>query len=171
MNIILIGFKAAGKSTIGRKLSKRTGMDFIDLDSYIVQLHDEEKRENINCREIFNKYGERYFRELEKNALNAIKTENTVLAVGGGAVESEKNRSRIKRLGKVIYLFNNKDILFSRIENQGLPPFMDSDNPRESFETLFKKRDLLYKTVADDIIICDNLSYEDILDEIIKVME
>jgi len=80
MNLILIGYMASGKSTIGNYLAKVLNYSFIDLDNYI------EKKENLSVKEIFSQKGEIYFRKLENTALKEIvnNKENFVLSLGGG---------------------------------------------------------------------------------------
>jgi len=80
-NIILIGFMAAGKDTVGRVLARQTGRSFLSTDELI------ELRENRTISEIFNDAGEGYFRRLEREILEKIKdVKNTVIATGGGIV-------------------------------------------------------------------------------------
>lgn len=80
MIIILIGYMGSGKSTVGKKLSKIVGFDFIDLDSYI------EEKEGKKISELFRSKGEIYFRKVESQYLNTLLElkSNTVLALGGG---------------------------------------------------------------------------------------
>ena len=79
-NISLIGFMGTGKTTIGKILAERIGYKFIDVDEYIV------KTEGKPINEIFEKYGEDYFRDLETKAIKKIlKEENQVISTGGGA--------------------------------------------------------------------------------------
>ena len=79
-----------GKSTIGRSLSKKLNMRFIDLDRLI------EKRESTTIKEIFKEKGEKYFRDLErKMALKKLKQENSIIALGGGAFIDSQIRKEV----------------------------------------------------------------------------
>jgi len=80
MKVVLIGYMASGKSTVGKLLASQLGIDFIDLDEYI------EEREKKSIKNIFSEKGEIYFRKLEHNILVEILNENRslVLSTGGG---------------------------------------------------------------------------------------
>lgn len=98
-NIILIGFMGVGKTTVGKLLSQRIGYRFIDTDELIVSTA------GISIPDIFARYGEKYFRELEKRAIgHALRSSNVVLATGGGAVVDPANFLLLKERGCVIAL-------------------------------------------------------------------
>ena len=85
--IVLTGFMGAGKTTVGRLLAERLGWEFLDLDAHI------EARVNAAVPDIFAQHGEPHFRRLESSALaNALSHKQTVLALGGGALEQLTNR-------------------------------------------------------------------------------
>lgn len=160
MNYIFIGFKAAGKSTIGKSFAEASHLTFIDLDHVIEELEDQGR----NCREIFNQSGSDYFRELERKALYSLKDQNNiVLALGGGTLDNKNNHSLIKELGKVIYLDCDQKMVYARIEKEGFPKFIDSF---ETFEKLYKQRSATYNEVADIIISCNTDSVTEPLQEI-----
>ncbi|MBR9698905.1 shikimate kinase [Candidatus Woesearchaeota archaeon] len=154
MNLIIIGFKAAGKTTIGKMVAKKNDTHFIDTDDMI-----EEKGES--CREIMEKHGEEHFKKKEKEVIMSLEADNTIIAVGGGALDSEENRMKLKKLGKMVYLKLSKDILLERLKKQGFPPYMDES----SFPEIFEKRDKIFQ-MADDTIGCDNKTPEKISEEI-----
>ncbi len=97
MKIYLIGMPGSGKTTIGKKLAERINYRYIDLDEYI------EKQACLFISEIFQMYGEKYFRDLESNMLLELsKLDNIVVACGGGIVVNKKNKNLMK--GLVLYL-------------------------------------------------------------------
>ncbi len=115
--IVLTGFMGAGKSTVGLRLAQRLGWDFIDLDDEIV------RAEEKSIASIFDSIGETRFRELEQNALaTAIRRENIVVALGGGAIETAANRQRIHEdeSALLLYLSAPLQVLIERCENQQL---------------------------------------------------
>ena len=165
MNIILIGFKAVGKTTYGKALAKEKEMHFIDSDNLIEKINKEKKDETRTFRSIFNKYGEKYFRQIEKEAIKRItKMDNKIVSLGGGAVEN--NLKEIKSLGKVIYLKDDKEVLFSRIKRKGFPKFFDKDNPRKSFDKLYEKRKKEYGKVSDIELDISGLKKTDVIKKI-----
>ena len=93
MNIVLIGFMGAGKTTIGRKTAARLGYWFVDMDYQI------ERSQNARVTEIFEKHGQQYFRALETKLLKQLtKVENTVVATGGGVLTTEGNLALINQI-------------------------------------------------------------------------
>ena len=156
-NIILIGMKACGKSTVGKLLAKKLGINFIELDQKIEKNHLTSKKEKLNFRKIFKKYGENYFRQLESDTLKKITQEKKdskfVLSCGGGTPLNEDNQKILKKLGKVIFLNAEEEILLPRIIRNGIPAFFPYQNdPKKSLSELLEKRRPIYKTVANKII-------------------
>jgi len=99
MNIILTGFMGSGKSTYGKMLSDITGMKFIDTDKLI------EEKTGFTVTEIFTRYGEKRFREIESNIIEEVSDmDGCVIATGGGAVMSSQNMENLRKNGKIIYL-------------------------------------------------------------------
>src|SRR3989339_1231267 len=91
-HIILIGFKAVGKSSVARSLAQQLNLNLIDLDQEIERSH-----KNLSCREIVEQKGEAHFRELEEQTLERIlKSDPSIIALGGGAILNLKNRELIK---------------------------------------------------------------------------
>ena len=78
-NIVLIGMMGSGKSLVGKIVSKKLNLDFIDIDNKI------EERENRTIFDIFKKNGESYFRKIEEDlSIKYLKLENKVISLGGG---------------------------------------------------------------------------------------
>jgi shikimate kinase len=170
MNIILIGFKATGKTTYGKALAKKTNLKFIDIDDIIVDLNKSKANPEKNCREIYKQKGKKFFRALETEAINELeKIKNSVIATGGGIFENKNNKELIKKYGKIILLNDDKDSVYKRIEKRGFPPFFDKENPRKSFEELFEKRQKDYLEIADNTIECTNKKPEEIIEELVTI--
>ena len=137
--------KACGKSTVGKLLAEKLKVDFIELDSEIEKAHLMDKGERLTFREIFNKHGAIYFRQLEskilKNILLEKRTKKFVLSCGGGTPLDENNQKNLKKLGKVIFLDVDKIVLLPRILKHGVPAFFSHPNdPKKSLDELLKKR-------------------------------
>ena len=98
-NLVLTGMMGVGKSTIGKRLAKKLGLKFIDLDKII------EKREGTTIKDIFNTKGEDYFRKIEKRtALQEFKKSNNVIALGGGAFMNKDIRKEVEISGVSFWL-------------------------------------------------------------------
>ncbi len=113
MIISLMGFMASGKSSIGRILSDKLKLNFIDLDVFI------EGKEGLTIKEIFEREGEAYFRKLESTYLDWIvdNHQNLVLALGGGTPCQENNWTTINKTNS-IYLYKTNDQLFERLHSR-----------------------------------------------------
>tara|TARA_R110002124_G_scaffold89023_1_gene228055 strand:- start:232 stop:747 length:516 start_codon:yes stop_codon:yes gene_type:complete len=112
MKIVLLGYMASGKSSVGKKISKRLKMNFIDLDDYIID------KEKATISEIFKEKGEIYFRNIENKYLNEIlsKNDNFILSLGGGTPCYSNNMEIIKEKATIsIYLQGNVPTMVKRL--------------------------------------------------------
>ena len=90
MKLFLIGMPGCGKSTLGKKLAKKLNYEFIDMDNYI------EQQACMFVDEIFEAYGEEFFRALEQNTLKDFnKMDNVIIATGGGVIKNKANKNNI----------------------------------------------------------------------------
>ena len=150
-NIILCGFMGCGKSTVGALLAKKTGMAFIDLDSYI------EKKQGMTISDIFEKYGEAHFRQLEKDASKELSLKNgMVIAAGGGTLTFQENVDVFHTNGKIILLDLPLETVAKRLENDTSRPLLNRPDKIEAMKALYDKRLPLYKAAADIIVNGDN---------------
>ena len=162
MRLILIGPMASGKSTTGRKLSKRLNLDFIDIDEEV------EKSAGVSISWIFDVEGERKFREREsKELINSLKNDNCVIATGGGVILTEQNRSLIKK-GTVIYLETSIQTQLERTLNDDKRPLLqESDNAEQTLRELKEIRDPLFKECANITIKEGKNSHNEVVDKIV----
>jgi len=162
LNIVLIGFMGCGKTTIGRKLAVRLGYRFIDTDYQI------EKEQNTRVKELFSKFGEPYFRELETDLLERLtRVNNTIVATGGGILTTTGNIEIIQRIGKSIYLKACVEDIFERISRNDKRPMLQTDNPLQTVISLMDKRQGYYEQ-ADYTINTGSLRMGNIVSQIIK---
>ena len=163
-NLVLIGMMGSGKSTIGRILSKKTNSRLIDTDELI------EKETNLKIKDIFRKKGEIFFREIEeKITIEALKSSNNIIAIGGGAFLNDKIRKEINNNSISIWLKWSEEILISRIKNSKKRPkaYLLKE---EQLANLIKDRSEIYSK-ADYKINCDSLKKNEISDKILKIYE
>lgn len=139
MKIILIGFMGVGKTVIGKKLAKKLNIRWVDIDEEI------EKREQKSIENIFEVYGEGYFRILENNLLKElVNQDNIVISTGGGILKKEENYSILKNEKNVVFLDANVDTIIKNLSSN-----KDEINRRPLLKTSIN----LYKTI-------ENLLYE-----------
>ncbi|MCX7876690.1 MAG: shikimate kinase [Melioribacteraceae bacterium] len=135
MKIFLTGFMTSGKSTIGPILANVLGYDFYDLDREI------EQNEKLTVVEIFEKFGEQYFREAESKILNElVKKDNLVISLGGGTIVNQNNYEMMKRSGKIIYLKVSPSTLYKRLKHKTDRPIFKDLVLNNKNETEFIKR-------------------------------
>ena len=135
--VYLCGFMGCGKSHIGRMLSKECCAVFIDLDRYIVD------KEKMRIPEIFEKYGEPYFRELEAKYIKNFKG-RTVVATGGGAIIWDEAALFAGQQGTVIFLDVPFKVCYERIKGDENRPIV-VNSTKEQLEELYNKRYPIYK--------------------------
>jgi shikimate kinase len=168
MNIILIGFKNCGKTTVGKYLAARLQSTFIDTDRVLENYYSQKSTIKLSVREIYTKEGGALFRALEKNALATLtEIHNTIIATGGGIVIDSDNVTALKKLGTVVYLRATKELLLSRAQSSEVPAFLDQNNKRESFEQMYNERKDIYEAVADYIVEVDKCNVDNIADQIL----
>lgn len=137
LNIVLTGMPGAGKSYIGEKLAKLLAhFTFIDTDVEI------ERSAGKSISEIFEQEGEDYFRELETEVVERIcESRNQIVSIGGGAFQSSKNISNLKKSGLIFYLKASPKELYERIKAESHRPLIQVENPLKSLEKIFKSRE------------------------------
>ena len=119
-NLILTGFMGTGKTSLGKLLAEKLGRCFIDLDQKI------EQDTGLTIPQIFEMYGEKYFRELEKKAVEEVsQRRNLVIATGGGTVKDEENIRMLKSSRMIICLTTEPEEIFRRTERRGERPVLD----------------------------------------------
>lgn len=168
-NIALIGFMGTGKTTVGKLLSKKLNMKFVESDNIIVE------QANKSINEIFEKFGEEKFREIEKNIIKKLsKEKNTIISCGGGVVIKKENISNLQKSSIIILLNSEIKEIIKRLETDKSRPLLKSENKLEKkkrITLLLDKRKDLYLDSADIIIDTTGKKPEQITEEIISVMK
>ena len=140
-NLVLTGFMGTGKTSLGKLLAEKLGRGFVDIDQKI------EQDSGMTIPQIFEKYGEKYFRELEKNAVKEVAArKNLVIATGGGTVKDEENIRLLKDSGVMVCLTTEPEEIFRRTERRGERPVLDaSDEDRlNTIKKLLAERQKFY---------------------------
>ncbi|MFQ5456080.1 MAG: 3-dehydroquinate synthase [Nitrospirota bacterium] len=160
-NIVLIGFMGTGKTKVGSRLAKRLKYGFIDTDKII------EDKEGKTISEIFGRYGEEYFRDIEKKMINDIsKYKGSVIATGGGVVLNPANIASLKKNGIIVCLKASPDIILSRTKNNKSRPLLNSEDRISEITRLLKSREPYYAN-ADIVIDTSDISIEKAVEKII----
>jgi shikimate kinase len=163
-NIVLVGFMGTGKSVAGKILARKLGRDFLELDEII------EKREGVSIKEIFEKKGEPYFRQLEKEAVReASKKKGIVISAGGGVIVDQENFRNLKKGGMIICLEASPDLILKRTKNKTCRPLLNVPDPKKKIEELLEKRAPYYRK-ADFCIDTDSLSVDEVVEKIMGLV-
>lgn len=162
-NIFLVGFMGTGKSTIARRMKQKYHMEIIEMDELI------EKKEGMSIPELFQTYGEEYFRNLETELLSEIQEkENLVVSCGGGAVLREENVRKMKGCGMVVLLTASPQTILKRVRNNNRRPLLEGKKTIQDIQELMEARREAYESAADIRICVDNKNSEDICVEIMN---
>src|SRR5689334_18525522 len=103
MNLLLFGFKASGKTHFGQLLAHKMHRPFIDTDDLLLELYKKETGQSKKAKQIYEKLGEKGFRELEKRTLYLLKeVQNSIIALGGGAVLDPENVLFLQKVGALV---------------------------------------------------------------------
>lgn len=163
-NIILIGFMGCGKTSVGIRLSYAMKQTMIDTDKWI------ERKQKMTISEIFASQGEEAFRQMEKQCLaELIEKENgRIISTGGGLPVREENHALLKELGRVYYLKVSPEKVYERLKNDTTRPLLQTKDPQARIRELLAYREPFYEKCADEIIEVSDLSFEEIIAQIVK---
>lgn len=163
-NIYLVGFMGTGKTAVGKELSKRLNLDFVDIDKMIVE------REKRSINDIFASSGEQYFRKIEKEILEETANQKAkVVSCGGGIVLNYDNIALMKQTGSLIALSARIDVILQRTKNNNKRPLLNAANPKEKIAELLEFRKPYYSK-ADFIIDTSDLSVGQVVEKILAVV-
>lgn len=146
--VVLVGLMGAGKTCIGRELSRRLGVDFVDADTEI------EAAANCSIEDIFRLYGEKAFRDGERRVIaRLLGNPAHVLATGGGAFMDGETRTRIREEGVAVWLRADLDLLVNRVGRRNNRPLLKEGDPRDILQRLIDER---YPVYAEADIVVDS---------------
>ena len=161
-NIFLIGFMGAGKSTISDYLKNVLAMDVVEMDQCIVE------RQGMSISDIFETYGEEYFRELETNLLIEMQSRsNVVVSCGGGVPMRERNVAEMKKNGRVVLLTAKPETILERVKDNHDRPLLENNKNVSFIADLLEKRRAKYEAAADIVVETDGKSELEICEELI----
>lgn len=166
MNIVLTGFMASGKTEIGKAAAEISRRTLIDTDELIVS------KTNMTINEIFEKYGEEYFRELERGAVKeAAAAVNAVISTGGGTVLDTRNIDELRKTGVIFNLNPDFSVIKSRLENaRKTRPLLKSDSV-ENIEKRFNARKRFYDNCDYKVRVTNGRTPRSYAMEILKIMD
>ena len=163
-SVVLVGMMGAGKSTIGRRLSSRLGMPFLDADAEI------EAAAGVSIPDIFESRGEPDFRDGEARVIaRLLDSGPAVLATGGGAFMRKETRDRIRDKAVSIWLKVDADVIMRRVKRRSDRPLLQTADPEATVGRLISEREPVYRQ-ADLTIWSRDVPHEKIVEECIEAL-
>lgn len=159
--ILLVGMMGAGKTTVGKRLATRLGLDFVDSDNEI------EAAAGMPIADIFASRGEDEFRAGEARVIARLLREHSgVIATGGGAFINPETRAAIKQAAISVWLKADLDLLFARVSKRPTRPLLQTDNPRQTLSKLIDQRYPIYAE-ADITLFSKDVPHEAVVSALI----
>ena len=170
MNLVLIGYRGSGKTTVGRRLADRLKMRFVDTDDLI------EERQGNPVSDIVKSHGWGHFRKLERNTIEEIsKEDHLIIAPGGGAVLDTDNVKALRENGFIIWLKADKQTLLKRMnQDPGTNtrrPTLTGKGTSEELKEVMSLREPIYKRVSEIQIDTSTLGVEAVVENILTVLK
>jgi len=164
-NIVLIGFMGTGKTTVGQQISKELWMPMVDTDTMV------EVDNQMIIGEIFDRYGEGYFRNLETAAVRKVsKFKSHVISTGGGVVLRFENLNLLQENGLLFCLRATPEEIFERIKDESRRPLLKDPDPPNKIRQLLQARQAHYQRIEHQIE-TTNLSIEEVTNQIIGIYQ
>jgi shikimate kinase len=165
-NLVLIGYRATGKTTLARRLAERLGWSWIDADVEI------ERRAGKSIARIFAEQGEPAFRDLESLVIaDLCGREHVVLAAGGGAPVRQENRRPMRESNHVVWLTARPETILARMSGDHTTaarrPSLTEHDPLEEIVQLLRTREPIYRETAHWVVDTEGKTPEQLTDEIL----
>ena len=162
--IVLVGLMGAGKTTVGRRLSERLGIPFIDAD------HEIEAAAGKTIPEIFADHGEAYFRDGERKVIARLLDGGPrVLATGGGAYMNAETRQNIRKRGIAVWLRADLALLMKRVKKRSDRPLLKTSDPEATMQMLIDQRYPVYAE-ADITVDSRDAAHAVMVQDVIKAL-
>lgn len=161
-NIALIGFMGTGKSTVSHYLRDALAMEEKETDAMIVE------SEGMPITEIFERYGESYFRNRESETVLKLQdVHRAIISCGGGLVMRDENIANLKKSSRIVLLTATPETILERVKNSRERPILNGHMNVEYIKELMEKRRVQYEKAADVIIATDGKNVAEICEELV----
>lgn len=169
MNLYLIGYRCAGKTTVGKALAERLGWPLVDTDRCITDTA------GVSIAQMVNENGWPYFREQERQALKTVSNKDCqIVATGGGIILANRNIETMKKSGTVVWLTATEQTIQARLlpddATTGNRPSLTGQGLIDEISSVLTERKPLYEKAADFTIETDGASISAICDQIAAIL-
>lgn len=160
MNVVLTGFMGTGKTEVGKALAEKLGYEFLDTDELI------EKRVGLKISEIFEKFGEPYFRKIESEVVEDVsKLNKKVISTGGGVVLKSENMENLSKNSIIINLRASPEEIYNRLKDKDDRPLLKKDDVLGEIKKLLEVRKKFYER-CDYYIDTDGLTTQEVVEKV-----
>lgn len=165
MNLVLIGYRGTGKSTVAQLLAKKLGMEVVSLDQEIV------RQAGRSIPEIVAQHGWPHFRDLESEVTQRVaQQDNGIIDAGGGVILRRENVEHLRRSGKLFWLRASGPVVVARIEKGAERPALTAGQSfTEEVAEVLRERTPLYEAAADYQVDTDHISVEQVAAEVARL--
>jgi shikimate kinase/3-dehydroquinate synthase len=161
-SVVLVGMMGAGKTSVGKRLAARLGLPFVDADAEI------EAGAQLTISEIFERFGEAYFREGERRVIaRLLRSGPMVLATGGGAFMNAVTRENIANHGVSVWLKPGFEVLLARVRKKSNRPLLKTADPEQTLRELLEERSPIY-ALADFTIESHDTAHDSVVEAILQ---
>jgi len=169
VNVVLMGYRGTGKTSVGRLLATKLERPFFDSDELVKVSSGE------SVREMVAEKGWDFFRRVEKRIVAGLsRNDGCVIALGGGAVLDEENVRNLKPKGFFVFLTAEAQTIVDRLKGDGKTleqrPSLAGKDPDEETKSLLKAREPLYAKIADCRVDTSELSIEQVAAEVLRIL-
>lgn len=159
--VVLVGMMGAGKTAVGRALAARLGVEMRDSDAEI------EASSQLSIAEIFDRYGEPFFREKESAVIaRLLDGPPCILSTGGGAWMSAANRAVLTSRAAVVWLQADLEVLWSRVRHKTTRPLLRTRAPKATLTALYAEREPVYALAPVKVAVQPNWSIEETAEQV-----
>jgi shikimate kinase len=162
VNLVFTGFMGVGKSKIGKIVSEKLKMSFFDTDDLI------EKKSGLLISDIFKRFGEADFRQMEAETVKEVSEKNSVvISCGGGAVLNPVNIMNLKKRGIIINLYASAEVIYDRLKCENNRPLLKCEKPLIEIKKLLDFRKSVY-TDCNFSFDTDGLTTVEVVDKVLN---
>lgn len=163
--VVLVGMMGSGKTAIGRALSARLQVPFVDSDAAI------EEAAALSIAEIFERDGEAFFRRRETEVLRRLLSGPPgIVSTGGGAFLADQNREAIAQMGIAVWLDADVKTLWDRVRHKDTRPLLRTADPKATLSALFEQRTPIYRLAGLHIPVDEHASIEETTQSVIDAL-
>ncbi len=169
-NIVLVGYRCAGKTEVGKEVARALCFQFIDTDEWV------EKDMDMSISQVVSKYGWLKFRDVERKIVARVsKQADAVISCGGGAVRDDSNVENLKRKGVVVWLGARPEVIFERMKGdsktESQRPSLTEKDGLSEIEEVLSERVSKYEAASDYKVDTSDITLDEVVSEVLRIIK